>query len=94
MGGQKKTRVRRTREEWDRILTRYAASGLSNAAFCHHEGLSTGSFARWKRRMSATQPAPAAFVELPPPVAPRSTALEAGELELVLPGDVRLRWKP
>ena len=37
---------------------------------------------------------PAAFVELSPAVASSSPALEAGELELVLPGGVRLRWKP
>jgi hypothetical protein len=94
MGVQEKVRVRRSRTEWRRILARFEASGLSETAFCVREGISKGSFSRWKHRVRASEAETAAFVELSPPVVPRSAALEAGELELVLPGGVSLRWKP
>jgi len=64
------------------------------AAFCRREGIAKGSFSRWRRSVQASGGERGAFVELPPPIQPSSVRLEAGEMELVLPGDVRLRWKP
>jgi hypothetical protein len=40
---------------WRRRLNRQAAGGLSIAAFCRREGVSTASFYAWRRRL-ATPP--------------------------------------
>jgi hypothetical protein len=87
-------KVRRSRAEWRGICERFKASGLSDAAFCRREGIAKGSFSRWKNLLHASEGEKAAFVEISPPVQPSFTSLEAGEMELVLPGGVCLRWKP
>ena len=87
-------KMRRSRAEWRKIFDQFEASGLSDAAFCRREGISKGTFSRWKHRFGAPEGEAVAFVELPPPVQPSPTSLEAGEMELVLPGGVHLRWKP
>ncbi len=87
-------KVRRSRAEWRKVFERFDGSGLSMAAFCRREGIAKGSFSRWKHCFRASEGEKADFVELPPPVQPSSASLEAGEMELVLPGGVRLRWKP
>lgn len=87
-------KVRRSLAEWRKIFGRFEASGLSMAAFCRREGLAKGTFSKWKQRVEESEGEQATFVELPSPVFPSSSALETGEFELVLPGGVRLRWKP
>ena len=87
-------KVRRSEAEWRKIFDRFESSDLSEAAFCRREGIAKGSFSRWKRSFRASEGEKAAFVEFPPPVATSVVSLEAGEMELVLPGGVRLRWKP
>jgi len=87
-------KMRRSRAEWREIFDRFERSDLSEAAFCRREGIAKGSFSRWKRCFRAPEGEKAGFVELPPPVQPSAAFLEAGEMELVLPGGVRLRWKP
>ena len=94
MGVQGKAKRRRSRAEWRRIFTRFKASGLSSGAFCRQEGIPKGSFARWRRHFETWEGETAAFVEFPPPAQPSSPLLQAGEMELVLPGGVRLHWKP
>ena len=87
-------KVRRSSAEWQAIFDRFEASGLSMIAFCRREGLAKGTFSKWKHRLEESDGEEAAFVELTPRVSPRLLTLEAGEFELVLPGGVRLRWKP
>jgi hypothetical protein len=87
-------KMRRSRAEWRKIFDRFEATDLSEAAFCRREGIAKGSFSRWKHCFRASEGEKADFVELPPPVQPSSASLEAGEMELVLPGGVQLRWKP
>ena len=87
-------KMRRSRAEWRRIFDRFETTDLSEAAFCRREGIAKGSFSRWKHCFRASEGEKAGFVELPPPVHPSSASLEAGEMELALPGGVRLRWKP
>lgn len=87
-------KMRRSRAEWRKIFDRFETSDLSEAAFCRHEGIAKGSFSRWKRCFGEPEGEKSAFVEFAPPVRPSSAFLEAGEMELVLPGGVRLRWKP
>ena len=90
---QSNGKVRRSRAEWQAIFHEFSSSGLSMAAFCRREGIAKGTFSKWMHRLEGSEVEPASFVELVPPVASSSTSLSAGELELVLPGGVRLRWK-
>lgn len=90
-------RVRRSRSEWQEILGRFETSGLSQSAFCRREDLSKSSFAKWMTRL-ADDPAPVVdsvpFVELSSGVSePAVASLDAGELEVLLPNGVRIRWK-
>lgn len=87
-------RVRRSAAEWQEVITRFDASGLSALAFCQRERLSRAAFTRWRRQLDGQAEQPAAFVELPQEVSNRSGELARGELELVLPGGVLLRWRP
>jgi len=97
---QRNGKVKRSASEWRTILARFEKSGLSQAAFCRREKLAKGSFSNWKKRLEdlgdeATETAP--FVELSRTSAmavPEETqSLQAGELELRLPGGVQLRWR-
>jgi putative transposase len=40
--------IRRNEAEWRALVSRYAQSGLSAAAFCQREALSTASLYRWR----------------------------------------------
>ncbi len=91
---QSNGKARRSPAEWEAIFERFAESGLSQRAFCRRERLPLGSFAKWRRKLGGADAAAeqGRFVELMPK-APSAPALAAGEMELVLPGDVRLRWR-
>jgi hypothetical protein len=45
---------------WQGRLARHAASGLSVAAFCEYESVSTANFYRWRALLSGQTKAPAA----------------------------------
>jgi len=94
-------KVRRSREEWERIFDRFYSSEMTGAAFCRREKLAKSSFEKWRKKIGR-RPKPLAptFVEWPSAPDPvptsrvASPALSSGELELSLPGGVVLRWKP
>ena len=93
-------KIRRNREEWERIFERFQSSGMSGAAFCRRERIAKGSFEKWRKKIdreSKTVAVAPAFVEWSAdPVSASnmiSPALSSGELELSLPGGVVLRWK-
>lgn len=44
-------RQRRNAQGWASVLARFAASGLSAAAFCRREGISAASFYQWRTRL-------------------------------------------
>jgi len=95
-------RVRRTEAEWRRLLQKFESSELSAAAFCRREKITRSAFTQWRRRLGDELAKPGAprmadFVELPiqqQPARRPAERLEAGELELSLPGRVVLRWRP
>ena len=91
---QSNGKVRRSRAEWETIFEQFSTSGLSMRAFCEREGLAKGTFSKWMHRLGEPDVGPSAFVEVSRPVPSGDGNLEAGEFELVLPGGVRLRWKP
>ena len=79
-----------TRQRWAERMARFPASGLSVAAFCAAEGISTNAFFYWKRQF-ATAPPPAS--EVPPRLLPVRLQ-PAAAVELVLPGGAVLRLLP
>ena len=103
MQNQADGKVRRSREEWERIFDLFHSSGMTGAAFCRREKIAKGSFEKWKkktaRRLKTVAVAPT-FIEWPTPADPTSASnmisstLSSGELELSLPGGVVLRWRP
>lgn len=84
-------RKRRSADEWRALLSRFAASGASVAAFCQAESISVASLQRWRgqlgegrERERASGPAPG-FVDLGTlgPARPVGTS-PAARLELTL----------
>ena len=54
--------VRRTRGEWQAIMSRFERSGQGRREFCEAEGLVLGTFSWWRTelgRSGAAEPAPA-----------------------------------
>ncbi len=88
-------RVRRTATEWREILARYEASGLRASEFCKREGIARSVLAYWRRRLQGKGEEPAGqFVEVPSGERSGGAPLTPGEMELLLPGGVTLRWRP
>ena len=91
-------RRRRTRAEWQSLVTRAAASPLATAAFCAAEGISTTSFYLWRKRLQGDAPArmeaPAsgAFLDLGV-LAPGAERGGPWDLELDLGAGVTLRLR-
>ncbi len=89
-------RRRRSREEWQQIISRFEQSGLSENRFCKEQRLNRKTFRIWRQRFAEDGTAVASFVELPVPdsaAAVVSEPLGSGTLELSLPGGVTLRWR-
>ena len=87
-------RDRKKESFWRRHLKAQARSGLSVAAYCRRHGLREYGFYWWRRELAQRDAAvPAAFV--PVRVAAELPAVaeeqELGGIEIVLPGDRRLR---
>ena len=47
---------RRSRQEWETVFARFAASGLGIEPFCLREGLSVSSFQRWRSLLGSQTP--------------------------------------
>ena len=82
---------------WRQRLQRQSTSGLSIAAFCALEGVSSTSFQSWKRRLAARslprRPKPPLFVPLDlAPQPPQHAPTPGQSVELELPHQVRLRF--
>lgn len=97
---------RRTPAEWQAIVERQTASGLSQEAFCASEGIALSTFARWKSRLAGAlaarepdrSPPSPLFAELRLPAEPKArscgpaTPAEPGwDIELELGAGVCLR---
>jgi len=89
-------RERRSREEWQRIVSRFERSGLSENRFCKEQRLTRKTFRTWRQRLAEGGGTPPPFVEIamPKPVAEEvAEPLGSGAFELSLPGGVTLRWR-
>lgn len=84
-------RPRRSALEWSELIERFRSSDESESSFCRRENVSRTSFSNWKRRIGRTSSKQGSFVELAAPSV--SSSLASGEFEIILPGNVVLRWK-
>ena len=90
MGDEAPRRMRRTREEWRRLLDEQAGSGLTQTAFCRVNRLSLASFQHWKRKLAVEARPAAPWVEL----GALTASTEAGwDIELQLGSDIYLRLR-
>lgn len=112
MARQKAARKRRTRTQserhsaawWAEQLERWAASGVSKAAYCAANGLSPASFYQWSSRLrhrktasneperpATKQPSPFVEVVLEPEAPPAASACQVslGEVSLSFPGGLQ-----
>jgi transposase-like protein len=83
-------RVRRSREEWERIVERYHSSGLTEAAFCRREKIAPNRLSVWVSKIPRVPTTAASFVDVTPV---ETRAARFGDFELELPGGVTLRWR-
>jgi transposase len=87
--------VRRSRQEWERLVRGWERSGLSQQAYCERRGISVASLQRW-RRLLAPGPGTESPVAAPAPefvpvtLVDDAAAAAAVELTLVLRDGLRL----
>jgi len=48
-------RVRRSREQWQRIITEYESENLTQKEFCANHNLGSVSFSKWYHRLKSAQ---------------------------------------
>ena len=90
-------RVRRSREEWRALVSRFEESSQTREAFCAQMGLSVSTLRRWCSRFRE-RPRPAVsrapvFVELPAEEKRVEASVHPWEVELQLGGGVVLRLR-
>ncbi|MBK1733318.1 IS66 family insertion sequence element accessory protein TnpA [Thiococcus pfennigii] len=93
-------RVRRSRADWQAVISRAERSALSTAAFCAAEGISTTSFYLWRKRLRGMAPSvpephgpPPEFLDLGELSRPAKTGAASWDLELDLGSGVVLRLR-
>lgn len=91
----KARKVFRSVDQWRVIMSRYAASGLTQEQFCAREGLAISTFCSWRSRVALSgDVADSAsvrdndFVDVTPP-----RAQSVFDIELALPGGIVLRMR-
>ena len=90
---------RRSADDWQGLLSRFAGSGLSVADFCAREGVSDTSFHRWRGRLGLAGAGNGAMVTASLPAAAFLDVGGLGEanapprLELTLDLDGRLQLR-
>ena len=57
-------RVRRSRDEWQRLINEQVASVQTQATFCAQRGISVSSFSYWRRRLLGEAESPVPWVDL------------------------------
>ena len=54
-GKSRRTRTRRSAQEWSKILTRFERGGQNHREFCQREGLALSTFQWWWRELGRVQ---------------------------------------
>jgi len=65
------TRTRRSADQWRKLISEQADSGLSQEAYCKQKRLALSTFANWKRRLGSEpavqdehKPDPSTWIDL------------------------------
>ena len=98
--GQRSTRTppeRLGRDFWKKTIADQRRSGLSQADFCHQEGLSLSTLQRWRSRLTKAEgdslsSTPPGFVAVE--VFDRGDTLDGEALELLFPSGLMIRVPP
>ena len=69
-----KTRVFRSRTQWESLVEEFKTSGLTKSAYCKRQGVTISCFYRWQKIL-AEESAPNNFIDITEPVA-RATAAQ------------------
>lgn len=89
--------IRRSREEWEVLVTRYEESGQTPEQFCTEMGIGQSTLRRWCSRLRERSPVPGSqapvFVELPSEQQRASSTAQPWEVELQLGAGVLLRLR-
>ncbi len=85
-------RIRRSAEQWSRLIEEQAASGLSRHAFCETQGLAPSSFAKAlaRRRLPSSVKRTSEVRDFVP-VTLESTSTERWEFEMQLGASLLIR---
>ena len=90
-------RVRRSREEWGSVVSRFEESGQTRGAVCAETGISVSTLRRWCSRLRQRPPAGVSqapvFVELPGEQNKAEASVPSWEVELQLGAGVVLRLR-
>lgn len=93
-------RIRRSHAQWREIFTQFETSRLSAAAFCKQQGISYGTFMRWRQReLSSVAEAAQVSADDWLPIQVTAEAQAGNEtpqdwdIELALPGGIQLRMR-
>lgn len=81
-------KVRRTRDEWRAILSRWERSGMSPREFCHKQDVQLSSFQRWQEKLTGVSDGDA-FVAL----TPAPPAASSWSVEVTLPNGSKLHFQ-
>ena len=97
----RRSRIRRSEDEWRKLLVRFEHGGQSRKQFCADQGVAVSTFSRWRQRMrlqgheDAKLSSEAVFVELSSTDAPDAVASPWDvELQLGKGMFLRLRQSP
>jgi len=52
LSSKRKTRVIRSKAQWQALVTEYEASELTQQAFCKQHGIATSGLNKWRKRFS------------------------------------------
>jgi hypothetical protein len=90
MSESAKRRPRRSRDEWQRLIEKQAASDQTQVIFCADHGISVASLQNWKRRLAVPAATPTPWFELGTLADAKSTTWD---IELDLGDGVCLRLR-
>lgn len=93
-------RIRRSHAQWREMFAQFETSSLSATAFCKQQGIAYGSFMRWRQRIDnpTRHTAPVSAddwvpIQLAAGTEDDSATARGWDIELALPGGVRLRMR-
>ena len=89
-------KIRRTRAQWQSIMSDFEQSDLGGEAYCQRHGLAYSSFAKWRSLLKqevSPDDEPVSFIQLPNTLTSLSDNATGWDIELDLGAGVIIRLK-